>query len=506
MTDLQAEIGSMPLAVSEPIVPGEVDVRLDTFLAFEESSDVLQFRFQYDGLLMWPFIRFSIMAHALERRTGFQFPMSSSLTAREALRYAQLSLRHSPLKIGRRFDIVVIGSTSGLVIKEGEKWLGRINDDFAKVYEDRTLVMDDSTRRRYRLPRAVRHHACHDWLRLRGALLGRVFGRASKRDCLEIEGLIGFLRRRFPADLDDGLLRSLSQRLRTLSERWPFLHTSYRTFFERVRPKMIFMEGGSYGEDSHIFKWAKDAEIRTGEFQHGIIHPHHAAYNYGPAILQSPAYRPHLPDHLLTYGRFWARRLRMPSEVVAIGNPYLSRRASAGPRSTAGTGPRRVLIVSDTTLPTYYAELAMELSRRLGRDWEILLKPHPMEAPFVRERFGRLAGVPGIGLAAAEEDLYDYFARCECVVGMCSTSLFEALAFGKRVFVREHFIADWGVPAALAPRFRDACELAELIRSAPGSGPSHATSLEEIWQPGWRENYAAFIDKHVPGTHPGEEP
>src|SRR5262245_47329598 len=108
---------------------GVGDARLDSLLAFEESPDVLQFRFEHDGGLMWPFIRYSIMAYALAALSGLQSPlaMPANLSATQALRYAWLSVRHSPLRIRRPFDIVIIGSTSGLVTKQGGAWLGRIN-------------------------------------------------------------------------------------------------------------------------------------------------------------------------------------------------------------------------------------------------------------------------------------------------------------------------------------------------------------------------------------------
>ena len=89
--------------------------------------------------------------------------------------------------------------------------------------------------------------------------------------------------------------------------------------------------------------------MATAEFQHGTIHRHHAAYNYGPAIRESSAYRPHLPDHLLTYGRYWFAGTRTPSRLWAIGNPYLTRRTVSLPAPSHTGGIRRVLVVSDAS-------------------------------------------------------------------------------------------------------------------------------------------------------------
>src|SRR5207248_10445633 len=169
-------------------------------------------------------------------------------------------------KLRRRFDALVFGTTTGVSVQRAGRWFGRINDLFALEEEDKTLVIDQSQGRTFRWPRLPFHVAFHDWIKVR-AELGRLLSRGpDEADRRKVRAFIEALKARLPWSLGELFWERTADGLERLAGRLPGLRDGYRRLFDLCRPKILFLEGASYGCEAYIVKWAREMGVKTAEF------------------------------------------------------------------------------------------------------------------------------------------------------------------------------------------------------------------------------------------------
>jgi hypothetical protein len=461
---------------------------IDELLAFDDRPELFEFRFSTDGLLAFPFFRWGLYSRATEKAFGLQTAHAErdTLSVAERANFLLRSAWANPLRVDRTFDLVVFGTSAGAVVQREGRWFDRNNDYFAAEYPDRTLVVDAAYRGRYKSPRYPEHVRCGDGFALWAAARSRL-GRPDPQDAAMLARLVAFLKARFPVALDDGAYEELRTGLLGFAGQLPFLRSLYRRFFERVQPKLIFVEDGSYGGNSHVLRWAKEAAIVTAELQHGLIAPAHLAYNYGDALRARPELASYLPDHVLLYGDYWIDQLRTPSNKVVIGWPHFSqRRAEFRSRAKAGEGT--FVIVSQGTATAQLVATAETLSARFA-ERRVVFRLHPGEVPF-RERYARLAALPNVRVSD-EGDIYDCFADANAVIGHSSTAVVEAAALGIPTFVLDDASSRLLIPPGLATRFADANALADAL-SAPTISER---GIDRFWARDWQANFRAFVER-----------
>jgi hypothetical protein len=461
---------------------------IDELLAFDAHPELLELRFSCDGLLALPFFRWALACAACDKAFGWQtaHAQRESLTLRERGDFWMRSALANPLRVDRTFDLVIFGSSAGAVLQEEGRWFDRINDYFAVEFPERTLVVDAAYRGRYKAPRFPRYVRYGAGFSLWAAARSRL-ARPSADDDAMLDRLVAFLRREFPVALEDAFYDGLRAGLRGLAGQLPFLRSLYRRFFERVRPKVLFFEDGSYGGSAHIMHWARAAGIVTAEFQHGLIAPSLLAYNYGDALLASGELATYLPQYVLLYGQYWVDQLRTTSERVVIGWPHFARRI-AERRKPPPPGDGSVMVISQGTTTGKLVTLIEALAARFP-DRRFVFRLHPGEVPF-HERYARLSQLPNV-LVSNQGDIYDCFAEASLVVGHSSTALVEAVALGIPTFIYDDESSRLLNPEDLGTRFTTADELAAAMTAplAPGR------STDQFWARYWQANYRAFIER-----------
>jgi hypothetical protein len=460
---------------------------IDELLAFDDHPELLSFRFSFRDLLVLPFIRWGLYSRATDAALGWQqnHAEREPRSLRDRAAFLLRTAWANPLRVDRTFDVVIFGSGIGAVVQQDGRWLDRINDYFAVEYPDRTLIIDSSYRGRYKWPRVPPHVRCGDGFPLWAAARSRL-ARPHADDEAMLARLIAFLKRDFPIPLDDDVYEQLRAGLSGLAGRLPPLYGLYQRFFARVRPKIIFVEDGSYAGSGYLTLWAREAGVATAEFQHGLIAPSHLAYNYGEALQRNRELATYLPEHVLLYGRYWVDQLRTPSHKVVIGWPHFVRRAAE--HRARARGGDTILVISQGTMTASLVELTEALTARLpGRP--LIFRLHPGEVPF-RERYTRLTKLPHVRISA-EGDIYDCFAEAGVVVGHSSTALVEAAALGIPTFILDDEASRLLMPERLGERFASAEDLASALASAAPA----AHDPEAFGAADWQANYRRFIER-----------
>lgn len=472
----------------------ELKATLKDYLIVENDSEIFNFRFEFNDILIWPFIRYilyktllfrdNIISSSNESRKNYNFY--------DNLSYIKNTIINCPYKKNlKKYDILMF--CSGVAnIKRGNNYFNRISDYFALLYKDKTLLIENSVERKYRSPRCFSNICYHDFIFL-SAYIQSKFIKINGKDVITIENLLKYLKQRLSNKLKKSDLDVIKSSLFHISKRLSIYHYLYNKLFDKFNPKIIFLENASYGARSYILKWAKERDILTAELQHGCISKNVPAYNYSDIILNSDVYRKYLPDYYLTYGKYWNELVNIPVKKVIIGNPNYSEYVKEIKFSKQIKNKNKILIISQYTMADIFKKITIELASLIDKKkYKILFRPHPTELSIAKEKYSEFCGIDAIELDT-KTDLYPSLLDVDFVVGAYSTALFEAIGICKSIFAIEHPLTSLNVPKGIIKRFSNVEELIKLIQDH--NLKDNKVNKDYIWAPNWENNYRKFINE-----------
>ncbi len=466
---------------------------LKDLLVIENSPEIFDFKFKFDGILMWPFIRFTLYMLSISREYKLVDPVMSKkkLSFTDKMLYLKNTLINNPYKktLKTKYDILMF--CSGITnVKKGSKYFNRISDYFASMYQDRTLLIEDSFRRKYYTPRAFPNVCYHDFLNLEAYMKSK-FTKVSEKDVATIKNLLKFLEPKFPYKLDKSDWNKIENILLHISKRLNIYHNLYNKLFDKFNPKAIFLEDASYGQRSYILKWGKARNIASIEPQHGVVCENQPAYNYSNFILNSDIYKEYLPDYFLTYGRYWNESINLPVQKIAIGNPNYSENIKKINISRQNNYKTKILVISGGANPDIIKKLVLDISSIIkNTKYKILFRLHPQEFPALKEVYSEFFARDKIKIDT-KQDVYSSLLDTDFVVGEFSAVLFEAIGFCKSIFVINRPETDLYDPKSMFKRFSNAKELMNLIQM---HNASNKINRDYIWEPNWEVNYKNFMN------------
>lgn len=273
----------------------------------------------------------------------------------------------------------------------------------------------------------------------------------------------------------------------------PFQMEELQRMIERMSPRIVFFDNGSYTYNGEALGIMKDSGAYVVEPQHGWIGPSHPAYNFGRAF-EHPSLRRALPDELLTFGSYWSASVRHPGRVTAIGKPHLERQTSAA----SSIRPKQILVVSSRVAPEQTDAFVVGLHEAVGDEWSIVFRPHPGERDETSRRYPRLSSTAGIAVDVAP-DVFESLKRAAVVVGEASTVLFEARAFGCTVIARDSSFAGNVIGDAFGPRARDVAAVKARLAEVSSDGEVVADPDRSIWSPNPIGVYRKWLDERLNG-------
>tara|TARA_R110000823_G_scaffold198080_7_gene329233 strand:- start:39417 stop:40679 length:1263 start_codon:yes stop_codon:yes gene_type:complete len=185
---------------------------------------------------------------------------------------------------------------------------------------------------------------------------------------------------------------------------------------------------------SPLIAACKERGIPVFELQHGIISAYHLGYSFPGRAHGSLQY---FPDYLLEWAGKWPGTKHLPLDAqhrIEYGFPYFEHNAAK--HSGVRKVPKSVLIVSQTVHGDDLARFILDNIDKFA-GWHITYKLHPSEInrAGAYEALGQLAKVACHFDLSTMEDVHALLARSQAVVGVFSTVLYEALAFGCAVYV-----------------------------------------------------------------------
>jgi hypothetical protein len=158
-----------------------------------------------------------------------------------------------------------------------------------------------------------------------------------------------------------------------------------------------------------------------------------------------------------------------------------------------------VAFISQGTIGADLSRVAVETAERLDRD--VVYKLHPGERDRWKRDYPWLSGSEVRVVDGSDVALYDLFERVPDVVGVNSTALYEALAFGVKVYVLPFAGAcamDQLVSVGGARRTDDVDKLVETLGARSETDPE---VLDRLFETGAVSNFECVV-KEIVGDKP----
>ncbi|WP_243224835.1 hypothetical protein [Microbacterium sp. CIAB417] len=434
----------------------------------------------------WAHVRMQIFWQLSQQHTGSVAVASTSQWTRwaEAKRVARgfLPNRWDAVRRAKQHDVCFYVA-GGTLSKEGDRARNWLVDDFAEATEGAMVVQVRP------LPSALGNPTFRPTLSMESATARSRWRARGTSLRPETDRGMDVLLRAFARRLQqpEDAFVDIGRRTRRTELLRPFQTDELRRLLERMSPRIVFFDNGSYTYHGESVAAMKDFGAYVVEPQHGWIGPSHAAYNYGK-VFEEASLRRALPDEVLTFGDYWSTSIRHPGRVTTIGKPHLERQAAKAREHRSS----RVLVVSSRTDPERTDAYVTALRSALGSSWSIAFRPHPGERAETDRRYPLLSADTDITVDV-EPDVYESLKESAVVIGEASTVLFEARAFGCQVIARDSAFADTVIGGLFGPRVTNAEETAARVTAIASTGAVEPVSDPTIWAPNSIATYKLWL-------------
>lgn len=202
-----------------------------------------------------------------------------------------------------------------------------------------------------------------------------------------------------------------------------------------IRPKAVIVTVYYDVINQALIEVAKKKNIPVIELQHGRIGKSHIAYNY-PKCNELETF----PNYMFVYGEYEKNVPRYPisqSNIYAVGYPDLEERANYYKKKEKKTKKKIVTFMSSPIDGQIVADTAVKL-QHMNNNIKVVYKLHPSEYSCWKKNYPNLLN-SGIKIVETNEhDIYYYLGHSDVVVGISSTTLYEALLFNTKIVVLKY--------------------------------------------------------------------
>ncbi len=213
-----------------------------------------------------------------------------------------------------------------------------------------------------------------------------------------------------------------------------------------------------------IFGAARRAGAQIVDLQHGSVSVYHPMHNWPPGVAID-----NVPDEYWAWGENWVRGIgfasRTTPKIVGALNSFESVRNA---KYAIVTGQVAVMSSPDNTARLFAATLECAIAHP---DKTFVYKGHPRENLDAQiQQLATMPSVTNITFVEKTQGALPLIAQSEFVIGVNSTTLFEAAGLGKRVAVVG--ISGWEIAEALvlaggAEFIEDPADLGARLDSIP---------------------------------------
>ena len=465
---------------------------LYNLLKIENTEKILDFTVPDQSYPIWLYIRFNFFMNLID----FFNKKNNIPPEVQILNKRKLSYKNFFINLFNIFtpwpkrDIWYLSNIGECYYKKiNDQLIDIYNDPFANIFPQNSLYISQSLQTTKNIIKDNYPYKFIQIPRIIFRLTRSLF--ISKKDVKAVNKFINFLKLQtkenvnfdIPIEYWDSLKEEALQKIGTSKVQTVF----YDKLFNYRKPKILILTDAFYGYPD-IISQAKKHNIITIEIQHGAYSYMHPAYNWASTLCQCNKIKNFVVDYFLTFGLFWHTRFQIPSKYIEIGSPWFSIQKDKFIQS----GNAIFFVLS--SYYNFFKNIISEIKNYFP-ERKIIVRPHPREHHLFNS--SKIPEIEGI-IIDTNSDIYETFSQANIVIGEVSTSIYEALALGKRVFVLNTYKSNIFYSNINITYFNNASELVKLIED---NNAGHQTSYTKsaLFNTNWEKRYKSFIENLLRG-------
>ena len=209
----------------------------------------------------------------------------------------------------------------------------------------------------------------------------------------------------------------------------------HKKYYQKLMSKLSLKEVYlvcSYGKEP-LISTCKELNIKVIELQHGVINDYHMGYSFPLNKVE------YFPDQILFFGRYWFEKTKIPlleDNKIVKGYPYLTE--SISNYSSVKKQKDSLLILTQGNNTKKIIEFLRDFIHQ-NRFYTISIKLHPSEYIAWESKYPEILSWVKNGnveiINNIKDTLHLSLAKNEKVLGVYSTAIYEALAFGCQCYI-----------------------------------------------------------------------
>lgn len=453
---------------------------LNEFIEFENSSRILDYRYQYKNIMIWPYVRDLLIRKVVLANYGLLPNVEGRGKEKKYRDYVKYNTFNLPKK-----DILFFSPSSALIESDSQIF-DRLIDGFARVSErdSAKIIQYNQDFNFEKLEKMEIPYSLDTFINKIIAYEGSR-NKVSNVEMQNINNFMEYIKKELPFDVEEGIYEAVKKQAIVVAKFFPAYYKYYKKLIDIVQPKLVIFHCGVYGLLS--VKVFNDYKIVTAEYQHGSI-DHQWPYMYGKQVAENIDYREHMPNYLLTWGDYWIRNINVPTEVYKIGNPEVQKNIDRLKKMKPNIDSRfNILFVTGNDYQ-WCVEFVSFLLGNLSEDYKIIIKLHPLLPDHIchYKKFLDTGRVEVINNGS----IYDCLAVCKYVIGDMSTAMYEAAAMGKEVFIVDN---NELTMACMNGDFGTLIHNGQEFIEKMNEERKKSFNSEDFFASNWKENYLKFL-------------
>lgn len=466
----------------------------DVLTKIENDERILQFRFQYKNMLVWPSIRFNVLRMISNRRFNLtarkKIEFSKKQYIEKLIKCIKIGFK-SPFFWGQK-DFLYFYGTAGNVITSSGKVYNRVYDWFVMEYNEHSGVIETRGQTNYKDDK----HVDKRYLDAVSFLIEILsyLKKPDYKDVLMADKLLDYLCNECRLEISEDEVKRFKKNILFTSKAIRYMDKIFPRLFHALIPKIVFIEDGCFGgRNAYLIKILHGLNIKTAEVQHGWIGKSHEAYVHSKFLCDSAEYASYMPDYFLGWSEYWLDKIAIPGDKIPIGNPQFWQQYQAL------QGYRKKRLQSDCMTILWIAfgdndknkRFLAEFIKASDNEYNIRIRLHPA-LRWLKREYEEYENNERIMIDELES-IYDSLYLADYVIAETSTVIYEALAVGKPVFVLySERVAAFEL-LDVAPVFKNVNELLDLLRGTDVNMYCNAENRKKYFGDMWQQKFHRFI-------------
>ncbi len=456
---------------------------MEQIYEFENSEELLSFRFKDTGIPMWMFIRSPLIRATAYVAMGFDVKKRTlpkhekTLVDRYVCKNPFFTLKKDVVWAFFRYECMS-------VYRDGKVYDDLVMPFMRMLSRKGTSIMSGNGT-------VIQENRCShpNWKRdniFMDIVKNIKSKEVCKEDCVNIRKLLRYISEKFPMEVLSKIRKQMYFSLYYIALNHRILIILCEFYLKIVQPKLVIVSHGSYELllNSAMIIACRKQNITTAEFQHAWVGKNHENFYYGDLIVKDKYCKRVLPDYLLTMGEFWNNQVNIPQKIFTIGYAKVIQE-SVVPQND------NILFAASCSYDQY-EDILSGILPCIDRGAKIYFRLHPIEAtPSIIKRFEKYQRYDCFEMAN-EQDFNYHIQKCRYVIVDGSTACYEALYLGRIVFNFDNaYSRVYGInELECVKRFGTAKEFLELWKERNNyESVKHA----EFYERDWKGNFKKFL-------------